>query len=151
MKTVSNRKPLAVLMAALLVGGFSSAAVAQEQGPGAQQPEGQQQSPAGEGSSDQQTAPPAQTAPSPKDVSDEEVEKFAAAYGELRRIQEEHAGDLGEAGDEEEARKIQQEMQTKMGEAIEDEGLSLEEYKEIFDAVRQDQELTQKVTEMVEE
>ncbi|MFP4561155.1 MAG: DUF4168 domain-containing protein [Thiohalorhabdus sp.] len=84
-------------------------------------------------------------------MSDEEVEKFAAAYGELRRIQEEHAGDLGEAGDEEEARKIQQEMQTKMGEAIEDEGLSLEEYKEIFDAVRQDQELTQKVTEMVEE
>ncbi|WP_143004017.1 DUF4168 domain-containing protein [Thiohalorhabdus denitrificans] len=146
-----NRKTLVVLTVACMVGGFSSAAVAQQQGPGTQQPGGQQQGPAGQGAPGQQPAPPAQTAPAPKDVSDADLEKFAAAYGELRRIQEEHAGDLGQAGNEEKARKIQQEMQTKMADAIEAQGLSLQEYKEIFDAVRQDQELTQKVTEMVEE
>lgn len=118
-------------------------------GQGADQQQGAGQD-AGQGSGQQQGA--GQGAPTTDvDASDEELDQFAAAVGELQSIQQSYSEEMGQADDRDKAQDIQKEMQDEMREAIKDEGLSVERYSEIGQAAQNDPELREKINKRTQE
>lgn len=126
-----------------------------QQGPGGAQ--GQQGAPQGQGAQQGQRGQqggggaPAQQRPAPaEDVSDEELDQFTAAVAALQEIKGDYSEELGQAGDRDKAREIQSEMQEEMRQAIKDEGLSIQRYVRIGEAVKQDSDLNEKVQSKLE-
>lgn len=74
-------------------------------------------------------------------VSDAMLEKFADAMSEVRSISNKYAEEFQSAEDAEQAQAIQQKAQQEMVEAVNDSGLSPEEYNTIVQRVQQDEEL----------
>lgn len=100
----------------------------------------------------QSGAPPAQTAPqSQVDVGKKELSQFASAVVALQQIKQSYSEEIGKAGDKQKAKDLQGEMQEEMRQAIEDEGLSVERYAKIGEAVQGDQELQQRVNEEIQQ
>ena len=85
-----------------------------------------------------------------ENVSDQELDQFAAAVSELQEIKGEYSEELGQAGDRDKAREIQAEMQEEMRQAIKDEGLSIQRYVRIGEAVKRDSDLNEKVQSKLE-
>lgn len=100
--------------------------------------------------SGQAGAPPAQEAPE-VDVGEEELSQFASAVVELQQIKQSYSKDIGQAGDKQKAKDLQGEMQEAMRQAIEDEGLSVERYAKIGEAIQSDKELKQRVNEEIQQ
>lgn len=93
----------------------------------------------------------AQQRPAPaENVSDAELKQFAAAVAQLQEIKQQHSDQLAQAGDRNKARKIQSRMQQKMQQAIKDEGLAINRYVRIGEAVKRDQDLNSRVQELME-
>jgi len=98
----------------------------------------------------QQGQPPAAAAPTEANISDAQLEKFVTAFGEVRQLEQEFTRELEKVDNQEEAQALQQGTQQKMMGAVEDAGLSVEEYNQIVSAMRQDPELRQEITSQVQ-
>lgn len=85
------------------------------------------------------------------DVSEEQIEAFVQAYVRLSEVREEYTARVQAAEDQEEARQLQQEANEAMTTAIEETGLSVEEYQQVALAINADAELRDRVTEMLSE
>ena len=79
------------------------------------------------------------------DVSDEEIQSFAAAMIDVQELGQEWTQRMQETEDQEELSQMQQEAQEEMIGAIEDHGMTVEEYNEIATAAQQDPELAQEI------
>jgi len=114
--------------------------------PGQGQPPGQGQSP-GQGYS---PSPPPPQAPGGAEVDDQTLERFVQAYGEVQEIRRDLTSKLSNAQDQEQAQQLQQEAQTEMVGAVQDAGLSPDEYNRIASQMANDQELRQRVIDQLE-
>lgn len=85
----------------------------------------------------------------PAQMDDAKVEKFASAYGSVQSIQEDYTQQLQEVEDREKAQALQQEAQGEMLGAVEEEGLSVQEYNEMIAMMDQDPQLRQRVFSIV--
>ncbi|WP_026287448.1 DUF4168 domain-containing protein [Thioalkalivibrio sp. ALJ24] len=94
-------------------------------------------------------APMQQEAPE-VDLSDEDIDTFVEAFVSVQQVREDFADRLQEAEDETQAQQMQQEAQDEMVSAVEDAGMSVEEYNEVAMALQNDPELMQEVQEQAE-
>ncbi len=131
----------AFISAAILAAGMSGAAVmaqsAATQGPA------QQGAPMTE-----QAAPPAPAAITP---SDDQLEKFAGASQKVAVLAEEYRPKLQAAPDDNARQSIYREADEKMVKVVRADGLSVDEFNGIGQAVQQDPQLQQKLRSMVGE
>lgn len=98
----------------------------------------------------QPPAPESGAAPQ-RPVAQETVKSFAAAYGSVQTIQEEYTVRLQEVEDRAKAQSLQQEAQAKMISAVEDAGVSVQQYNELVARMDQDAALRQQVFSMIAE
>lgn len=98
----------------------------------------------------QPAQPPAAAAPAEANISDAQLEKFVTAFGEVRDLEQAFTRELEKVDNQEEAQALQQGTQQKMMGAVEDAGLSVEEYNQIVSAMRQDPELREEITSQVQ-
>lgn len=91
-------------------------------------------------------APPS----APTQVEGAKLEKFAAAFGQVRDLQQQFARSLEQVESQEEAQSLQQQIQTKMLQAVQGNGLTVDEYNNIVSRLDQDPALRAKVMEMVD-
>lgn len=103
----------------------------------------------------QDTVPKTTEAPQQQDtmpdVSEEQIEAFAQAYVQLSQVREEYTARVQAAENQEQARELQQEANDAMTAAIEEAGLSVEEYQQVALAINANAELRERVTEMLSE
>ncbi|WP_018949809.1 DUF4168 domain-containing protein [Thioalkalivibrio sp. ALMg11] len=92
---------------------------------------------------------PMQEAPE-VDLSEEDIDTFVSAFVAVQEVREDFADRLQSAEDETEAQSMQQEAQDEMVNAVEDSGMSVEEYNEVAMALQNDPELMQEVQERAE-
>ncbi len=85
------------------------------------------------------------------DFEQQELEKFAKAYVQVHDIQEEFAYEMGNTSSEQEAKNLQAEYMEKMVDVVRDEGLTVDKYNEIADALQSDPQLREKVSTLVED
>lgn len=83
--------------------------------------------------------------------SDEQLESFAAAVVEVRNVNQEWQQRIQQTQDPQQERQLREEATQKMAEAIEDEGLTVQEYNQITQAARQNPEVYDKVTEYIQQ
>lgn len=84
------------------------------------------------------------------EFSDEEVERFAAAYVEVTAIQQDYQRQMQEAEDEGERARLGQESSQRSEEAMAEHGLSSQEFNAIAVRLPQDEELRNRVQEAVQ-
>ncbi len=95
---------------------------------------------------------PAQQLPAPaENISDEQLEQFAAAALAVNQLGREYASRLQSAEDEARAEAIRVEAQEKMVEAVQDEGLTVEEYNAIYAAAESDEEVNAAIQSLLQE
>ncbi|WP_110619743.1 DUF4168 domain-containing protein [Thioalkalivibrio sp. ALE21] len=94
-------------------------------------------------------APMQQEAPE-VDLSDEDIDTFVEAFVGVQEVREDFSQRLQEAEDETEAQQMQQEAQDEMVAAVEDAGMTVEEYNEVAMALQNDPELMQEVQQQAE-
>ncbi|MGM0561511.1 MAG: DUF4168 domain-containing protein [Pseudomonadota bacterium] len=84
------------------------------------------------------------------DYSDEQLQNYVLAMQDVSAIGQEKEPEIANAESEDEAQQIWQEAQEEMASAVEDRGLTVEEYNEITQAAQSDPELASKLNSMVE-
>lgn len=118
---------------ALILGlGFSGIASAQPPQGGGQPPAAGQQQPSVE-----------------TNFSDAELQSFVDVQGDLQAVREEYTELLEATEDPAEAQSLQEEASQEMVEVLESSELDVETYNQIAMALQQDQELLQRVQEMM--
>jgi len=132
--------------------GASSAVLAEEWAPdedeygqGGQQQQdqyGQQQEQHGQQQGWQQEQPSV-------DVGEQELDQFAEAFLAVQEIQTEISEELQAATDESEAQDLQRQAQEEMVSAVEDSGLSVEEYNQIAQLMNSDPEIRDGIMERI--
>lgn len=97
----------------------------------------------------------AQDQPSPaiaaEDITDEQLDQFAEAALAVNEIGRKYGPELQAAEDEAAAQEIRAEAQEEMVQAVENEGLSLEEYNAIYAAAENDQEINSAIQALLQE
>ncbi|WP_157981340.1 DUF4168 domain-containing protein [Aliidiomarina sanyensis] len=83
-------------------------------------------------------------------VTEEQLEKFVYAIGHIERINEEFVTALESVETQEQAQELQINAQREMVEAVEDTGLTVEEYNALAYRLQNDPEIQQAVEEMRE-
>ena len=84
-----------------------------------------------------------------KDISKDELKKFAQARPKLKQIRSDYAQEIKQAkGDKTKAKKIKDKYSRKMVDAIKNAGLTVQEYNEIAMAVQNDPDLQEKLSKM---
>lgn len=83
-------------------------------------------------------------------VSDKELRAFAKAYVEFHKLRQRYERSLNDAKDPAEKEKIQQEANTKVKDAVENQGLSVENYNRIFATVNANEELRKKALKLID-
>ncbi|WP_025674255.1 DUF4168 domain-containing protein [Salinivibrio socompensis] len=83
-------------------------------------------------------------------LTDQVVSNYAKAADKVVEISKDYNSKLESISDEEQAKALMAETQKEMAQAIEATGLSIEEYNNIFRMAREDQELQQKISGMME-
>lgn len=93
--------------------------------------------------------PPAagEAAPMPDDAT---LEKFSVAFAEVLNLQQDFARQLEGVESDEQAREMQQQVQQDMVEAVEESGMSVEEYNDVAIQLDQNPQLREKVMGMVD-
>ncbi len=89
----------------------------------------------------QQPAPPAT-------VSDDQMKAFVLAWAEIDKVRAEYDAAVREVRDPEKVTELQEKAQVKIHEAVEEQGLTVDEYNGIAAVVNKDPELTQKAFEL---
>lgn len=96
---------------------------------------------------EQQPPAPPQTV----EVSDQQLEQFADAQLQITEIQQDFAGRLQEVDDPEQAHELQVQANEEMTEAVEEIGLSVQDFNEIAMAIQNDPELQQRLTALLQD
>lgn len=91
------------------------------------------------------------SAASSEPVTDADLEKFAAAYGQLQSVRAEYGQKLQQTEEESKQQALRKEGQQAMVEAIRDEGLKIAEYRRIGKKLNNDKELRSKLQKMMQE
>ncbi|MFO7787450.1 MAG: DUF4168 domain-containing protein [Halospina sp.] len=87
----------------------------------------------------------------PADFSDEELQQFVNLQDSIGEIREEYVSQIEAAESEDKARQLQQEAQSEMVSAIEDAGMSVQEYNAIAVAYNSNPDIQERVDEMADE
>jgi hypothetical protein len=97
----------------------------------------------------QPSAPGGQPAPLARQVTDKEIDDFAAAATEIREINKQWAPKLDEAAKQgpEAQEKVRDQALGEMAKAVERKGMSVDRYQEIFTVARADPEIRRKIVE----
>lgn len=82
--------------------------------------------------------------------SDQELMKFADASKEIAMLNQEYAGRLQNTDGDEAQQQIRQEANDKMVQAVESQGMSIETFNGIGEAIQNDPELMKKVQKMAQ-
>jgi len=98
------------------------------------------------GAADQAPAP-AEATTQATALTDETIDTFVDAFVAVQEIREDFTERLHSASDEAEAQAMQQEAQEKMMQAVEESGMSVQEYNGVAMALQNDPELMQQVQE----
>lgn len=93
---------------------------------------------------DAQTTPPAASQPAAS-IDDAQLEQFASALNHISEIQEQAMAELSQVEDQQQAQVIQQEANEKMVDAVNESGLSVEDYNLIANQLQTDPELQQRL------
>lgn len=124
------------LSALFLAAGLSGAAVAQQNAAGEQPPPPKAP----------QTAQPALGDAS--DISDGEVQRFAAAQGKVEQIKDKYRSKVQEKTDKpEQAMEMQRQAQKEMVQAVKDSGLEVRKYNQIAQLAQYDSGLRERIQE----
>jgi hypothetical protein len=129
-----------LLLAALIAAGTTTAALAQEPQPPAQEPA--------------DVGPPVDEATAPTtttNISDQKIEQFADAYTAVQTIQQKAASELQTAKDPAAADKVKSEAESNMIAAVERTGLKVDEFNQIIESMTADANLRQRVAAKLEE
>ena len=110
---------------------------------GGQPPQSDAQGGAAQGGAPMQQAPEV-------DLSEEQIDTFVSAFVAVQEVRNDFSERLQGAEDESEAQSMQQEAQDEMVQAVEDSGMTVEEYNEVAMALQNDPELMQEVQERAE-
>jgi predicted ATPase with chaperone activity len=89
--------------------------------------------------------------PQNTEVSDEQLEQFVDALAEISIIRQTAAVELESAVDMEQAERVHREAQEQMIEAVENAGLSVDEYNRIATLMGTDADLSQRVHSKLQE
>ncbi|MGX5915671.1 DUF4168 domain-containing protein [Aliidiomarina sp. Khilg15.8] len=81
-------------------------------------------------------------------VTDEQLEQFAAALDDIESINDDFVAQLEQAETQEEAQELQIAAQSEMVEAVEDSGLTVEEYNAIAYRMQNDPEIQEKIEDL---
>ncbi len=92
-----------------------------------------------------QTAPPASAQSGSEQFSDAQLKSFAEASLEVERLSQEWSPKIAAAGTAQEQAKARGEAMEQMAEAVEQKGLSVQEYNEIVNAAQTDPETARTV------
>jgi hypothetical protein len=84
-------------------------------------------------------------------VSDEKLDQFVDAMTDVIAIRDEVSAELEATEDTAEAQQLQRDAQVRMIEAVENSGLTLEEYNQIAAMMGSDPELQEKINSKVQE
>lgn len=84
----------------------------------------------------------------PADFSDDELRTFVELQDEIGEVREEYVARIESADSEDQARQLQQEAQSEMVDAIENAGMSVQEYNAIAVAYNSDPSVQERVDEM---
>jgi hypothetical protein len=124
-------RPLIALVAAAAALGLSANAVAQGR---AQQPPSQE--------------PPSAQA---TQVSDAEIETFAAIYVDLQQTSNKYKAEMTNAQTDEQAREVQTRMQEESIATVEKRGWTPDQYVAVAEAINSDATLTEKTLRLIEQ
>jgi Sec-independent protein translocase protein TatA len=84
--------------------------------------------------------------------SDEKLKSFAEAAVKLIGIRSEFRNQMGEASNDQERQQLQQQTNQRMAQAVEGtDGISIDEYNEIAQASRTNQQLAQRINTYIQE
>lgn len=126
-------------LSAIAAAVFSMPALAQQEQQQEQQQQQQQQ---------QQQAQQQMEEMADEPVTDEQLEQFASALDEIEGINDKFVEELEAAENQEEAQELQIEAQSQMVEAVEDSGLTVEEYNAIAYRMQNDPEVQEKIEDL---
>jgi len=84
-------------------------------------------------------------------LDDQQLRNFAKVYVQVEKIRQEYEPRAKQAANADEGKQIQQEAQSKFRDALTKEGLSEENYSQIFEVARADQGVRKKVLQMIAE
>jgi thiol:disulfide interchange protein len=87
----------------------------------------------------------------PPELSEGQIETFADAALDVRQVQQDFNAEMQAAQDAEEMERLQQQAQEQAQQAIEDNGLSVDEYNAIVQAANQDPQLYAMIVEVMEQ
>jgi Domain of unknown function (DUF4168) len=87
----------------------------------------------------------------PPDFSEEKIEAFVDAATEVQRVQTELDAKAQETQDPEEVAQLQKEAQQEASQAVEDSGLSVDEYAAIAEAANQDPDLYAMIVDLMQQ
>jgi len=93
----------------------------------------------------QQTQAPAATQQAPVSYSDSQLEKFVAASKKVAVISQEYTPKLQSTTDEAARQEVYREADEKMVQVVRDEGMTVEEFNGINQAIQQDPALMERV------
>lgn len=85
------------------------------------------------------------------EITDKDLRSFAKSYIEFHKIRTEYEPALAKAADPNEKNKIEQEAVAKFSKAVAKQGLTLESYARIFQAVNANEQLRDKALNLVDE
>lgn len=86
----------------------------------------------------------------PTDVSKKEINNYAQAYTEVLKIQERYSQVVQGVKDESEIKELQQKFTQKMIDQVKKNGLTVDRYTQISQAMQHDQNLYTKVEEKIQ-
>ncbi len=97
----------------------------------------------------QSPSPPPQSQPQQTNVSDKEIDTFAAAATEVRQLNKQWSPKVQEAAKQspEAAEKTRQQALTEMAQAVERKGMSVDRYQQIFEIAQADREVQRKIVD----
>lgn len=124
-----------VILAALAATSAHTIAAENQGTPGAQP---QPQMPSAQAPAAQDAAPA---------VEEEKVKKFVAAYTDVQEVRQDFSQQLQQVQDPEKAKGLQEKAHKQMDSAVEDNGLSVEEYRELANQINENPELLTMVQE----
>jgi len=96
----------------------------------------------------QAEVPAQQAAPATTEYSDSQLQKFVNASKQVAAISSEYTPKLQAADDQQEQQEIYREADEKMVEAVQNEGMSVDEFNGINQAVQADPQLMERVQNM---
>lgn len=93
---------------------------------------------------------PTQSQAQASNFSDEQLMQFADASKEIAQLNQEYTGRLQDAEGDDAQQQVRQEANDKMVSAVESQGMSVDTFNAIGEALQKDPALMQKVQEMAE-